>query len=86
MTGPAVITLRVDDSEHRDLASRAERDKLSLSDYIRVRLGLQPQGSDSDAEVQADERGEALSAQLADHERRLGVLEEDHARRRAGAS
>jgi hypothetical protein len=81
-----LITFRVDDAERRDLASRAERDKVSLSDYIRVRLGLQPQGSESDDGAQADGHNEALSEQLVDHERRLAVLEEDHARRRAGAA
>ena len=38
------ITLRVDAAEHRELAGRAERDKVTLSDYIRVRLGLPGQG------------------------------------------
>jgi hypothetical protein len=86
MTASAVITLRVDDAERRELSARAERDKLSLSDYIRVRLGLHPQGSGGEDEVQDDGRDAALSAQLADHERRLGVLEDEHARRLAGAS
>ena len=38
------ITLRVDAAEYRELAGRAERDKVTLSDYIRVRLGLPGQG------------------------------------------
>ena len=80
------ITFRVDDSERRELASRAERDKVSLSDYIRVRLGLRAQGSESDDEVQSDGHTEALREQLVDHERRLRALEDDHARRRAGAA
>jgi hypothetical protein len=83
MTASAAITLRVDDAERRELAARAERDKVSLSDYIRVRLGLRPQGPDGDDAVQGDGLSEALSEQLADHERRLGALEDDHARRRA---
>ena len=36
------ITFRVDDAEHAELVVRAEREKISLSDYIRVRLGLRP--------------------------------------------
>jgi hypothetical protein len=80
------ITFRVDDSERRELVARAERDKVSLSDYIRVRLGLRAQGSETDAEVQNDGQIEALREQLVDHERRLRALEDDHARRRAGTS
>ena len=38
------ITFRVDAAEHADLAARAERDKVSLSDYVRVRLGLRDEG------------------------------------------
>jgi hypothetical protein len=81
MTGSALITLRVDDAEYRELAVRAERDKVSLSDYIRVRLGLRAQGSAGEA-PQVD-RDEALETRLADHERRLGVLEDAHAAQRA---
>jgi hypothetical protein len=80
------ITFRVDDSERRELVNRAERDKVSLSDYIRVRLGLRAQGSESDGEVQNDGQNQALQEQLVDHERRLRALEDDHARRRAGTS
>ena len=47
------ITFRVDDAEHAELVVRAEREKVSLSDYIRVRLGLRGQGSQGDADVQA---------------------------------
>ena len=32
----SAITFRVDDSERRELVTRAERDKVSLSDYIRA--------------------------------------------------
>jgi hypothetical protein len=70
------ITLRVDAAEHAELAARAERDKVSLSDYIRVRLGLRGEGpidGESLASAPADE-GE-MRALLADHERRLDVLE-----------
>jgi hypothetical protein len=73
------ITFRVDAAEHRELVTRAERERVSLSDYIRVRLGLRGQGPEGDADVQTD----ALREQLVDHERRLHALEEDHARRHA---
>ena len=70
------ITLRVDAAEYRELAGRAERDKVTLSDYIRVRLGLRGQGSVGDAEIQTDSQlGLSDQAQLADHERRLRALE-----------
>jgi len=51
-----------------------------------VRLGLHAQGSESDDEIQNDGQNETLREQLVDHERRLRALEDDHARRRAGAS
>jgi hypothetical protein len=79
------ITFRVDDAEHAELVVRAEREKISLSDYIRVRLGLRGQGSQGDADVQAAPRNEALREQLVDHERRLQALEDDSARRQAAA-
>ena len=79
------ITFRVDDSERRELATRAEREKLSISDYIRVRLGLHAQGSDSDDDVQGDGQNETLREQLVDHEQRLRALEDDHARRSLAA-
>ena len=77
------ITFRVDEAEHAELVVRAEREKISLSDYIRVRLGLRGQGSQGDADVQVAPQYEALQAQLVDHEQRLHALEEDSARRRA---
>jgi hypothetical protein len=80
----ATITFRVDDAEHRELVTRAEREKVSLSDYIRVRLGLRGQGSQDDAEVRSDEQNEAVRGQLADHERRLLALENDSVSRAAG--
>jgi hypothetical protein len=80
----ATITFRVDDAEHRELVTRAERERVSLSDYIRVRLGLRGQGSESDVGVQIDPHDETLQDQLADHDRRLRSLEDD-ARRRATA-
>jgi hypothetical protein len=77
------ITFRVDDAERDELVARAAREKVNLSDYIRVRLGLRAQGSQGDLDVEGDAELEAaLRAQLADHERRLQALEADHARRR----
>jgi hypothetical protein len=74
------ITLRVDEAEHRELAGRAERDKVSLSDYIRVRLGLRAEGplNGDDGAIAAIE-DDATRAQLLDHERRLAALEADRA-------
>jgi hypothetical protein len=79
MMASAAITFRVDDAERRERMSRAEREKVSLSDYIRVRLGLRALGSESDDEVESDGQYEALREQLVDHERRLHDLEDDHA-------
>jgi hypothetical protein len=79
----ATITFRVDDAEHRELVTRAERERVSLSDYIRVRLGLRGQGSESDVGVQIDAQDDTLREQLADHDRRLRALEDDYARRQA---
>jgi hypothetical protein len=71
------ITFRVDAAEHSEIAARAARDKISLSDYVRVRLGLRGEGppSSGDSPVMngADDGG--TQAQLADHERRLNALE-----------
>jgi len=65
------ITFRVDDAERDELVHRAERDKVSLSDYIRVRLGLRGQGPDASITT-----GDGtLREQLADHERRIRALE-----------
>jgi hypothetical protein len=72
------IALRVDATEYAELAARAERDKVSLSGYIRVRLGLRGEGpADGDRLVVAagDERD--MRAVLADHDRRLDALEAD---------
>jgi hypothetical protein len=77
------ITFRVDDAERDELVARAAREKVNLSDYIRVRLGLRGQGSQDDVDLEIDTQHEqALREQLADHERRLQALEADHARRR----
>jgi hypothetical protein len=77
------ITFRVDDAERDELVSRAARDKVNLSDYVRVRLGLRAQGSQEDVEIEIDAQHEqALRDEIADHERRLQALEADHARRR----
>jgi len=72
----ATITFHVDDHERAELVARAEREKVNLSDYIRVRLGLRAQGSQTDGDVLIDPRNEdALRQQLADHELRLRALE-----------
>jgi hypothetical protein len=74
------ISFRVDAAEHQEIAARAERDKVSLSNYIRVRLGLRAEGpldAGNGHPAGADER--AVRAQLADHEGRLAALEADRA-------
>jgi hypothetical protein len=77
------ITFRVDDGEREELVARAAREKVNLSDYIRVRLGLRAQGSRDDIDVEIGaEHEQALREQMIDHERRLRALEADHARRR----
>jgi hypothetical protein len=68
----AGITFQVDDRERADLVRRAEGEKINLSDYIRVRLGLRALGS------QAEESGDqatALQLRIEDHEQRLRALE-----------
>jgi hypothetical protein len=70
----ATITFRVDDHERDELVARANREKVNLSDYIRVRLGLRGQGSQGDVDV-APQADQALSDQVADHEARLQTLE-----------
>jgi hypothetical protein len=80
--GRATITFQVDDAERHELVTRAERDKVSLSDYIRVRLGLRGQGSQDD-DVRIEPGEETLRDQLVDHDRRLHALEADYARRHA---
>ncbi len=83
MTG-ATITFRVDDTERDELVARAAREKVNLSDYIRVRLGLRGHGSEADDDVQIDPQHEAaLQEQVADHERRLRALEADDVSGRA---
>ena len=78
----ATITFRVDEAERDELVARAAREKVNLSDYIRVRLGLRGQGSAGDDEIRVDSHDErALREQMIDHERRLYVLEEDYAQR-----
>ena len=81
----ATITFRVDESERDELVARAAREKVNLSDYIRVRLGLRGHGSDGD-DVQIDSQHDvALQKQLADHELRLQALEADDVTRRTRA-
>jgi hypothetical protein len=70
------ITFNVDAAERDEFVARAAREKVNLSDYIRVRLGLRPQGSQGDADVTIDPTHErALQERLADHELRLQALE-----------
>ena len=70
------ITFRVDATERAEIAARAERDKISLSDYIRVRLGLRGEGpQNEDGVVVTAGEDVDLRAQLADHGRRLDALE-----------
>jgi hypothetical protein len=77
----ATITFRVTAAERDELAARAERDKVSLSDYIRVRLGLRgegPHNGDGGDTTGTDDR--PIQARLADHDGRLRALEADRAR------
>jgi hypothetical protein len=82
----STITFRVDDSERDELVARAAREKVNLSDYIRVRLGLRGHGSTGDDDVQIDSQHEvALQEKIADHELRLRALEAADVSRRARA-
>lgn len=71
----ATITFRVDDAERNELVNRAKRDNVTLSDYIRVRLGLRGQGATEDGELDADPQQSAVLEQIENHERRLRALE-----------
>lgn len=80
------ITFRVDEAERNELAARAEREKVSLSDYIRVRLGLRGQGShDDEVDVDAQHEQASLRERIDDHERRLHALEQGYAKRQLDA-
>lgn len=80
------ITFRVDEAERNDLVARAERDKVSLSDYIRVRLGLRGQGAhDDQPDVDPQDEQAALHERIDDHERRLHALEQSSAQRQQRA-
>jgi hypothetical protein len=80
------IVIRVDEAERDELVARAAREKVNVSDYIRVRLGLRGQGSQTDSDIEIDPQHEqALQDQLADHERRLQALEADYTGRRGGS-
>jgi hypothetical protein len=79
------ITFRVDAAEHAEIAARAERDKISLSDYIRVRLGLRAEGPQNGDGVLVTATDDAdVRTQLADHDRRLDALEANRAAAAAG--
>ncbi|MDA0171943.1 hypothetical protein OJ998_22775 [Solirubrobacter taibaiensis] len=69
------IAFRVDHAERTELVARAAREKLNLSDYIRIRLGLRALGSEEDAAIIAGDSQDALRLQVADHEVRLRALE-----------
>jgi Mobilization protein NikA len=74
------ITFRVDATERAEIAARAERDKVTLSDYIRVRLGLRGEGAhNGDGAVVTGSDGRDVQARLADHDLRLAALEADRA-------
>ena len=80
------IVIRVDEAERDELVARAAREKVNVSDYIRIRLGLRGQGSSTDSDIEIDPQHEqALQDQLADHERRLQALEADYTGRRGGS-
>jgi hypothetical protein len=72
------ITFRVAAPERAEITARAQRDGVSVSDYIRVRLGLRGEGAqngDGIAIAGTDDVG--VQAQLAEHDRRLAALEAD---------
>jgi hypothetical protein len=69
------IAFRVDHAERTELVARAAREKLNLSDYIRIRLGLRAHGSEDDMALVAGDSQDALRLQVADHELRLRALE-----------
>ena len=72
------ITFRVDAGECAEITARADRDKVSLSDYIRVRLGLRGEGpQNGDGAAIAVAGHEATRTRLDDHDRRLAALEGD---------
>lgn len=74
------ITFRVDAAERAEIAARAERDKISLSDYIRVRLGLRGEGSQNGESAVVTTADDAdVQVQLAEHGRRLDALEAERA-------
>jgi hypothetical protein len=52
----ASIAFRVYERERDELVSRAAREKVNLSDYIRVRLGLRAQGFEGDDDVEVGSR------------------------------
>jgi hypothetical protein len=77
----ATITFRVEESERAEFVARAAREKVNLSDYIRVRLGMRALGSQGDDDVQIEPGHEqSLQAQLTEHEARLLALEAWRAR------
>ena len=65
------ITFRVSQAEQVELARTAEREKINLSDYVRIRLGLRALGEDAVTAAEAATTDDRLD----DHERRLDALE-----------
>ena len=83
MTG-ATITFRVMTPSATSSSRGPRAEKVNLSDYIRVRLGLRGHGSEADGDGQIDPQHEAaLQERVADHERRLRALEADDVSGRA---
>ncbi len=73
----ATINFRVSADEHGEIAARARRDGISLSDYVRVRLGLRGDGAPDGDETTPDLADEsAIRALLAEYGRRLTALED----------
>lgn len=64
------ITILVSAGERSELARTAEREKVNVSDYVRMRLGLRALGEEAQEPAIAD-----VDGRLADHERRLTALE-----------
>jgi len=71
MTNGKTITVLLSDAEHADLARTAEREKVNLSDYVRMRLGLRSLGEEA-----AEPTSASADDRLDDHERRLAALEQ----------
>ena len=69
MTG-TTLTIVVSPAERTELARTAEREKVNVSDYVRMRLGLRALGEEAEEPADA-----GVDGRLADHERRITALE-----------